>query len=563
MRLLERLRSFLSRPAMGRYALILAVLVGLPSLRSGLMLDDYAHIATVRGEWPVPWWDLFRFLPGDTAQTEAWITRGPLPWWTDPEVKIAFFRPLSAALIKLDVSVFGERYALFHLHSLAWAVAWVAAAGLLFRRLMKPAYAGLALFLFAVAPAHWSSVYWLAARNSIVASVFVLLALWAYVRCREGELRWGAVLCTAFFAVGLLASEAALGGLGYWLSYELHQRRRRWGALAALSLVAALYLGLHRALGYGTVNSGFYADPLHQPLEALKSVPLHAITHLGTVVLQIPSQLGVFDPRAVAPQIIIGVVSLAIAVGLSRVGWSMATPDERHTVSWLALGGVLAVSPGLFASPGARVLAVASFGFAAVVAFWIVGLYRAGFRKRLWAVLALHAIVPPFYWLAFAGFSQAALGKGRAGVLGLALTENVVLLTASDPPTGLYFPMMRQQAGLGKPTHYWPLSLVPTTHRLTRVDARTLDLEIVGRRFLDTPFERIFRRRPGPEAGDRLRLDGAEVLVMSADDGHPTRIRFAVPISFEASHLSVVAWTAGRFEHLEHMPIGETKLLAR
>jgi hypothetical protein len=30
-----------------------------------------------------------------------------LPWWTSPELKLAFFRPLASALVALDYALFG------------------------------------------------------------------------------------------------------------------------------------------------------------------------------------------------------------------------------------------------------------------------------------------------------------------------------------------------------------------------------------------------------------------------------------------------------------------------
>src|SRR5262249_20903697 len=151
---------------------------------------------------------------------------------------------------------------------------------------------------------------------------------------------------------------------------------------------------------------------------------------------------------------------------------------------------------------------VGSFGFAAVVAFWAIGAYRRvrrapsiGARVTLWTIVGLHGIVPFVYWPAFAFFSQRALRAGRDAAVCLPLhaapgeQQPLVLLTVSDPPTGLYLPFIRREAGLPPLSRYWLLSLVPVSHRVKRIDARTFELAPVGRRFLDTPFEKIFRRR--------------------------------------------------------------------
>ena len=76
------------------------------TVQLGFMLDDYMHLANTEGILSVARpLGYFTFI-SSPDDVQAYTARGPLPWWTLPELKLAFFRPLSSALISFDHSVF-------------------------------------------------------------------------------------------------------------------------------------------------------------------------------------------------------------------------------------------------------------------------------------------------------------------------------------------------------------------------------------------------------------------------------------------------------------------------
>src|SRR4051812_32125488 len=82
--------------------LVLATLLAASSLGGGRTLDDWVLAVIARGEGAAfglsrkPW-DCFTFTTGDVASNLRLMDRGVLlPWWTDPQLKLAFFRPLAA-----------------------------------------------------------------------------------------------------------------------------------------------------------------------------------------------------------------------------------------------------------------------------------------------------------------------------------------------------------------------------------------------------------------------------------------------------------------------------------
>jgi tetratricopeptide (TPR) repeat protein len=113
--------------------------------------------------------------------------------------------------------------------------------------------------LFAVHPIHVESVAWMAGRSDVLAALFAIASLAAYVRHRETQ-RWGplALSVVAWFAAAL-SKEAALGALSCiplidWLTAHCGGRRPHRAALVArytaFATAALGYLWLrHAALG--------------------------------------------------------------------------------------------------------------------------------------------------------------------------------------------------------------------------------------------------------------------------------------------------------------------------
>ena len=109
---LSRVAMVLAHPRWPWVAALLGVLLASSSLGSGLVLDDHLHRFVVelylRGEGPGAWWDLYVAAEGDEALTRARIELGFAPWWTAPDLRVQFLRPLSAATHYLDYALWPD-----------------------------------------------------------------------------------------------------------------------------------------------------------------------------------------------------------------------------------------------------------------------------------------------------------------------------------------------------------------------------------------------------------------------------------------------------------------------
>ncbi|MCX5883174.1 MAG: hypothetical protein NTU74_15655, partial [Deltaproteobacteria bacterium] len=214
----------LTHPRLPAILAVTAVLLCLPALWVGWQWDDYAHqlalhqFPETRQLTPSPLF-MFTFANGDIAQNHRLMDAGWLPWWSLENLRLAFFRPLTVLTHWLDHSLWPDSTVLMHFHSLIWLGLLIYVSAKLYRRLMGTTWiAGMAALLFALDDAHGVPAGWIANRNALIASVFVILTLISHDAWRKKTWKPGVVIGPILFLCGLLAGEMALAGAGYLLA---------------------------------------------------------------------------------------------------------------------------------------------------------------------------------------------------------------------------------------------------------------------------------------------------------------------------------------------------------
>ncbi|MCB9741451.1 MAG: hypothetical protein H6740_02480 [Alphaproteobacteria bacterium] len=567
-----------------RRSLLAALLLCLCTLGSGFMLDDYLHLFLLAGgdeSYVTGAWDLYRFTDGDPDHMLAMMNQGPHPWWSDPEVRIAFMRPLASLAANLDWRLFGAAPLGYHVHSSLWYLALVGAAWLLLRRALPGAVAGWALLLFVFEDAHAHTVAWVANRNALIAATPAFLGLLAHLRWREDGWRPGLPLSLLGLALGLGGAEAAVGVAGYWLAYELFaapgRPAERARALAPVAALLGAYLALHGWMGYGAERSGTYLDPRSQPLDWLLAAPGHGLALVGALVFNAPVDVWYFSRALRPPLALTGLAGLGLILALLRWAWPGLAPETRRAVRWLGPGALFSMIPTLSVFPMARLLVVPSLGAAVVLAAVLVrfGELRGGAMSGLARVscgllVGLHVVLAPASWL-LVGPGLGALSKTyEALALGAEVDDariteqRVVLPAAPDPVVAYYTFVTRFVYGHPKPLSHRVLSLAPHPHLLTRVAEDAFELEVVGGELLTTPLETMFRTREAAlGVGEVVRLEGMDVEVLDVGEEGPKRLRVRFDRPLEDPSLLFLGWEAGGLRRLTMPPVGETLRLQR
>ncbi|AKJ06827.1 hypothetical protein ATI61_105206 [Archangium gephyra] len=558
--------------------LAVALVMGLSTLGIGFALDDNLHLLMFEGRWPLgsPM-DLFRFAGGDAEGMRRIVQEGPYPWWTLPELKIAFWRPLASALETLDYRLFGRNAVGYHVHSVLWYLGVVALFGALLRRLIPGSLAVLALLLFAVDDAHLMPVGWISNRNALVSTALALVGLWMHLEWREAGKRWALPVSLLVLAVSLTAGESALGVFAYVLAYELSGARgtvaERLRAVAPAAVLAVAYLGVYKALGYGAYGSAMYLDPVAEPGRYLEAA-LGRVPALIGGLLGVPVDLwGIL--LASRPALVgLGLAGLAVFVVLVRSAWPGLSEEERRHGRWLSVGALLSLLPVTSSMPMGRLLFVPSLGASVLLAVVLRHAWRS--RARGWrprgvavagAVLALfHLVLAPLSWpvLSMAirqlGTGSVELAQKVRGELDPAriASQRVVVLEARDIGVLLYLPVHWALQGQALPRSWWPLAMVQESPIVTRTGPNSLALELPqGGHFLATEAEQTLR---SPEhmlkQGEQVKLEGMQVTVLAADAQGPTRLGFEFDVPLEDPSLVFLHWREGTLRRLTPPPEG-------
>lgn len=351
-----------------------AALLLLPMTKLGLSLDDYLHYDVLAGGKLLPYSDswifhLFTFFDGDIDRTRFMAERIALPWWTDDEVKINFFRPLSAISLWLDYQLWPESIALKHLHSIGWYILLLSAVYVLFSKIFEQrALALFATFIYAIDFSHFLNVSWIAGRNALIAVFFGALTIAFYHHYRSHQKSLAGLLAILCFIVGLFSGEMAIGTGAYLVSYALFLDRgslaKRILLLVPFGLIFLLWWYNYKALGFGSSNSGFYLDPANHPLEFFTALLYRIPTLLFTEWSGI-STLAFLRTLPEETKIVFG-FTLVFLLIITWLLWPLVKTNA--TARFWLLGSTLAIIPSASTIPHERVLLFVDIGGAALLA---------------------------------------------------------------------------------------------------------------------------------------------------------------------------------------------------
>ena len=518
-----------------------------PAVLTPLFLDDYLQGAMVEGTFPSPRsaFNLYDFV--NDHDRGPLTERGLLPWWSHPKLAIRFFRPLSSGLLWLDHRVFSHAPLPMHLHSLVWWVLAVLAVRALYKRFFSPRVTLVATAIFALAPCHALPLAWVANRETLVSLVFGALALGAQARWRDGRKPRDGAAAAALFAVSLLGGgEYALCFGGYVLAMDVVLREsamRRLSGWAPFLVPALAYLAVRGALGYGTMGSGFYSDPISDPGAFLAGAPSHAVSLLAIGWLSLDAEawrVGVMRWLLAA---IVALAAAALVIPVRRALAALA-PAARNVALWLLVGSALALIPTLAVVPARRLLGVSMIGVSIVVALL---LDRAWFpvavepnvsRGRAASLASLAALALGFAHLVH-GPGTAWLQARQHRMDAADFQSRVAVLRARIGPTdeaqvgvvrglaGAFFAPFALDARGRTPKRWCVLSHAGHVLVLRR-DALTVDLVAAEGRGLFPIGERnLYRSEGAPlRAGDTLAVRGLRVTVLEVGEAGPRSARF-------------------------------------
>lgn len=537
------LRSWLAHPAADQVIMWLGFVLLLPSLPTGLAADDYVHTAMLDRPAPIAGFaraplDIFRFC--DPKFSPALIREGIFPWWDDPEARLAFMRPITAATHLLDHELWRNVGWPMHLHSALWSLLLLAGVRALYREWIEDRFLGnLALALYALDDARGWLVSWIAARNAAVGTAISIWALVVHVRERRGQLPLGRWLAPILLGCGLLGSEGAASIGAYVLGYTLFVERgpllQRLLRLWPYAAVAVVWRIAYRAFDYGVIGSGVYVDPLSDPLRFLKMLFENGPYLLG-------SQFGgMWSDTTVMFFLLPGVriVAFAASVGFVSAVIVALLPGLRSSplLRCCAFGMFASLLPAAPTFLADRLLTWIAIGGCVLVASLIAPVLRGMRDRPRW-----HSQLGSLLLFMFLAGVVFLPGRARGTLLmrnfidrageGIPAYEGVQAKTLVfvNPPHFPYsaYPMIERSAlGIPRPHAIHALATATTDLTLTRLDAHTLRATPKGG-FLQNPSSRLSRSADRPfHVGQELEQGDMRVRVLEiTPDGRPLSVEF-------------------------------------
>lgn len=580
-----KLKALLSHRHMPLFATLAAIVLLLPTLGTGLMMDDHVHkmMFTAPGArypgGPRGDWDLFRFLEDDPAALKHVMDRGMWPWWTVPGFRLAFFRPLASLWHSLDYRVFPDAHWFLHAESiLTFAIAAFFAA-LFYRRLLGATVcAGLAALMFAVDDAHSMVIAWIANRHSIIAAAFGIAALVAHDKARQDQWKQGMVLGPLALALALLAGENGTSTLAYLFSYALildrAPIRSRIVSLAPYAGVSMIWAAIYKLGGYGAAGGAFYIDPLRQMGDYLQAVVQRLPVLLAGQLAAPPADAWMMFPPGETAKLV-GIcagILVVVAAGLFVV------LRGNRTAAFFALGMTLSVLPACATWPGDRNLLFAGLGGFGLVAQLLSASreHLARPARMLGGLVAgififLHLVVAPLL-LPLRGYAMGAMlhdytDRAIASFPGDAELKgkSVVVVYAPDSVISNTVIASRMNEKRDLPETFRVLMpAVEGSITVRRADDHTLSM-IMSAGHLHEPTSILFRdpKRYPVHVGDRFVVTGmvAEIVTMMPDGQLPERIDFRFDKPLDDPSFTWVFWDKRQYSLLSLPRVGEERVL--
>jgi hypothetical protein len=378
-----------------------------------------------------------------------------------------------------DYRLWPNSPALMHLHSLLWLSAAVLAAAFLYREVLGTTWvAGLAALMYALDGAHAVPAAYLANRNALIACCFGFLSVLAFVRWRKhrhATTRWVSVL---MLALALSAGEMGLATAAYLFSYALtidrDGIRARLMRLLPYGAVLGAWVLIYKLGNFGSHGSGFYMDPLHDPLGFAGSFCQRAAFLLMGQWSPLPAEMSMANAPSSSAFFHLSVFSFVVAAIVAVLFIPLLVRD-RMARFW-GLGAMLSLLPIGAVGPENRLLGFVGLGSMALLAQLTQALFAGSFVApvpRVWKgfawtatmlLLLIHLIAAPLLGIARIAYQSNVNSRMERAMASVPSDHQIASqdLVLINPPDHIYLVTailsVKQLEKLPTPRHMRALS---------------------------------------------------------------------------------------------------------
>jgi hypothetical protein len=578
-RVLDFAKTFLANRYLPAILAVGAILVMLPALKTGLVMDDLPQRAVElrpdqlpprmqetgnppdSGRFSTVLFDLFGFSRNPQCVV-LMKNYGTLPWWTPDDLRLSLCRPVTALTHWLDYRLFPDSPALMHAHNIAWFATVVFLLTMVYRKLMGTGWAaGLAALLFLLDGNTYFPVAFVANRGFFLALFFGLMCLYEHHQWRSTKSRSGMVLSALFLALSLFAEESGASTFAFILAYALVLEPGSFCNRALTVLPSVLVIIAWRIIytlsGYGLSHVGIYIDPAQEPLHFARELIPRDMVLLGSQLTSMPPEFLFAVKPSLHPIIIALYGMFVVAALLVFLPWVFR---DKMAAFWFAVM-ILAAIPEAVLVPLSK-----NFGFIAVGAYGLIASFVAGLftrpnpllEQRAYRILAWVACV-----LLILVHGPGAIAKRvavvKAGAFVFAWAgrvppdwpnienENVIVVNHPCPHESAYVPAYRAYHHQLLPRTLRVLVPGCTSFDVQRTDDKTLVIQSQGSNIFSCddvgPIHIAYAfsaftlvgGEPKCKKGDRYNLGSLTVEVLESDASDlPSRVAFHFDTSLDS-----------------------------
>lgn len=542
---------------------LLPVAVGLllvaPSLITGLQLDDYFHWGLVTenalakpGNDSAGIFTLFTFLDGDAQRTQWLINKGMLPWWTLPDVKYMFWRPVAEITHGIDYLLWPKQPLLMHLHSLFYLLLLFLATYQLFKNWLTGPALTSGFWIFCLSYTQGFAAGWLANRNAVLAALFVVLSLYLHDRWRaQGQIKFH-LLALITFLMGLLSGEMGVSAGLFLFAYavclenkfdQYSSLLKRWLAklltIAPYGVIGIVWLGARGVLGYGAEGSGHYVDPAN--LTEFVAIVAERYWRLITGLFwSLPPEFAALTGDLLPTVVAVFGFALTAVILLPLLA-------VNSLARFFLLSIVLLLLPVCATSPHSRLLICAGVALAGLIGLYFgerrqqKSLAAATTTQKLAPVLSLLLIIsllvlsPLLKTVSSVAMKLAMDGALNKGATQLAIepTNQDKIHVVLNPPLSSvagYIQGVRAYQGLPVAKAVIPLASAIGNIEFTMLSETSFRLQS-EQGLYEANQESLLRAPSRPLApGDSVSVAGMMATVITiADNGAPSTVEFQLP----------------------------------
>jgi hypothetical protein len=538
--MLRRLQNAFTTPLWPLYVAGITFLFCLPALGLGLQTDDYLIASEVicDGDVFTLWSDMSSFFADS-------MENGTFSWWTNPELTVSFFRPLSSLTHWIDFTLWPETAWLMHLINVLLYIGCVLVALLCYRRLLpNKSVAALVGLMFALDDAHPAAVSWIASRNTVLALLGSLSSLYFFIVANEKKSRWAMVASALCMLGALFSAEAGTWSIAFLAAYSLTLSSgsvsQRLSSLAPQIAVSAVWTFVYINNGAGIYGSSWYR-PLDQPIYTLIQGVMDLPIAISSLLGFSAASFSIFNPEHTFRLAMIPVSLFCIWLVFPALRAS--TPQARFFL--LAL--LFALLPTFLAVPQDRVYMGASFGGFGLIGICVWLSFERStrlntFRRRTF--IGLHLILSPLLFLTAHRAQNAIVESNRMMADAVADSRETILLNSPtelhvfDTQFLVYYRSQCKQRSILHQLYSGGSGLW-----VERRDEHTLRVT-ANLGWGSTPFERIFCSRDAlPQKGEKRLLHNLTVhVVESTADNRPRVADFIFPTPLESPERKWLIW---------------------